>query len=181
LLQSYFQEVKDVRRGQGKQYDLGNILLLSVLAILSGATSYRKIHIFIDIHFSFLQEFFGIRWKRVPAYTTIRKILLKVNSASLEAVFRRYSQELSSSCENDQKFVACDGKVLRGSFDNFQDQRAAQLFSIFCTENQMILAHEEIAEKTNEIPAFQELIQKLGLRGVVFTGDAMHCQKKLLN
>lgn len=177
MLQSYFQEVTDKRRKQGKRYDLGNVLLLSVFAILSGATSYRKIHVFIDIHFQNLQELFSINWKKTPAYTTIRAILQGVDSTSLENVFRRYSQELPSFSESNRRVIACDGKVLRGSFDNFQDKRAAQLLSVFCTESRIILAHAEIAEKTNEIPAFQELIKKLDLCGVVFTGDAMDCQK----
>jgi predicted transposase YbfD/YdcC len=34
-----------------------------------------------------------------------------------------------------RRFLACDGKVLRGSFDNFHDKTATQLLSIFCTSN----------------------------------------------
>jgi predicted transposase YbfD/YdcC len=41
----------------------------------------------------------------------------------------------------------------------------------------MILAHEVIDEKSNEIPAAQTLIAALGLKDRVFTLDAMHCQK----
>ncbi len=177
MLQSYFQEVKDVRRRQGQRYDLGNVLLLSVLAVLSGADSYRKVHLFIKTHFELLKGVFGLEWKRVPAYTTIRKILHKVDPDSLEAVFRGYSQELDSQLSKDKRFIACDGKTLRGSFDHFQDQRAAQLFSFFSVNSKIILAHEEIDEKENEIPAFQDMISCLGLKGCIFTADAMHCQK----
>jgi predicted transposase YbfD/YdcC len=42
------------------------------------------------------------------------------------------------------------------------------------------LAHEEIAEKTNEIPTAQALIRKLGLSGYILTFDALHCQEKTL-
>ncbi len=64
MLQSYFQEVKDVRRRQGQRCDLGNVLLLSLLAILSGADSYRKVHLFIKTHFELLKGLFGLdgRW-----------------------------------------------------------------------------------------------------------------------
>ena len=177
MLQSCFQEVKDIRRRQGRRYDLGNVLLLSVLAVLSGADSYRKIHLFIKVHFSLLQRIFGIQWKRVPAYTAIRKILRKVDSESLEQAFRKHSQGLDSMQAQDRRFIACDGKTLRGSFDYFQDQRVAQLFSFFSVNSKIILAHEEIAEKENEIPAFQDMIKSLSLTGCIFTADAMHCQK----
>jgi hypothetical protein len=39
--------VSDPRRAQGKRYDLVHALLYCVLAVASGATSYRKIHLFI--------------------------------------------------------------------------------------------------------------------------------------
>jgi len=177
MLQSYFQQVKDVRRRQGQRYDLGNVLLLSVLAILSGADSYRKIHLFVKVHFALLKRVLGLKWKRVPAYTTIRKILHKVDTDSLEEVFRKYSKEMDLQLAQDKRFIACDGKTLRGSFDHFQDQRAAQLFSFFSVTSRIILAHEEIDEKENEIPAFQDMISCLGLKGCIFTADAMHCQK----
>ena len=76
--------------------------------------------------------------------------------------------------------VAVDGKVLRGSFDNFEDKKAIQVLSFFDTRQGLILAHEKIDEKTNEIPVFQRLIKELRLENVVYTLDALHCQKKLL-
>ncbi|OAI30575.1 hypothetical protein A1351_22670 [Methylosinus sp. R-45379] len=43
----------------------------------------------------------------------------------------------------------------------------------------IILAHEVIDEKSNEIPAAQALTAAMGLKERVFTLDAMHCQKNL--
>jgi hypothetical protein len=74
--------------------------------------------------------------------------------------------------------VAVDGKVLRGSYDHFQDKKAIQVLSFFDTESQLILAHERIDVKTNEIPVAQALIPQLELEGIVYTLDALHCQKK---
>jgi hypothetical protein len=39
--------ISDHRRAQGKLYDLPHLLLFSILAVMSGATSYRRIHPFI--------------------------------------------------------------------------------------------------------------------------------------
>ena len=74
--------------------------------------------------------------------------------------------------------IGCDGKVLRGSFDPFKDQKAVQLLSAFAPQSGIILAHEEIATKTNEIPTAQRLLEALGFSGYIFTFDALHCQKK---
>ncbi len=45
------------------------------------------------------------------------------------------------------------------------------------TQTELILAHEKIDVKTNEIPVAQTLIPQLELEKVVYTFDALHCQK----
>ena len=42
---------------------------------------------------------------------------------------------------------------------------------------QLIIAHQQIEDKTNEISVFQELMQNLDLSQNIYTADAMHCQK----
>jgi len=179
MLQSFLFKIKDHRRAQGRRYQLGHILFSTVLAILSGATSYRKVHAFIEAHYETLDQLCDLHWKRRPAYTTIRDIIQGTSSEELEKSFREYSQALAQS-RTSLRCVAWDGKVLRGSFDHFQDQKALQQLSVFLTDCRIILAHEEIAEKTNEIPTAQALIARLGLTGCVFTFDAMNCQEKTL-
>jgi hypothetical protein len=53
-------------------YGLEQILLLSLLAVLSNATSYRKIERFIQARLPRLKAWCGRRWKRAPAHTAIR-------------------------------------------------------------------------------------------------------------
>lgn len=180
MLQSFLFKIKDHRRKQGRRYELGHILLFSIFAILSGANSYRKIHVFIKAQYETLNESFNLNWKRLPAYTTIRAIIQGVSSAESEEQFREYSALLAGNNNTEKRFVAFDGKVLRGSFDHFQDQKAIQILTAFVTDSRIILAHEEIADKTNEIPTAQELMERLGLSGCIFTLDAMHCQQKTL-
>jgi predicted transposase YbfD/YdcC len=126
-----------------------------------------------------LKEEFHLTWKRVPAYTTIRDIISGVSPAALEESFRNYSLALANP-EASKRYIALDGKVLRGSFDHFQGQEAIQILSAFATDTKIILAHQEIADKTNEIPIAQKLIAKLGLEKCVFTFDAINCQEKTL-
>jgi hypothetical protein len=70
-----------------------------------------------------------------------------------------------------------DGKALKGSFDAMADPRAAQVLSALTHAEQIILGHISIPDKSNEIPAAQQLIPELGLQGRVFTLEAEHCQK----
>jgi predicted transposase YbfD/YdcC len=179
MLKSFLTKIKDHRRKQGKRYKLEHILLFSILAILSGATSYRKIHKFIVTHYDRLDEIFDLDWDRMPAHTTIRDIIQGTSRTELEKSFRQYSEELAGS-DSEKQFIGCDGKVLRGSFDRFNDQKAVQILSAFVSDSRLILAHEEIATKTNEIPTAQRLMEELGLSGYIYTFDALHCQEKTL-
>jgi hypothetical protein len=180
MLQSFLFKVKDHRRKQGQRYQLGHILLFAILAILSGADSYRKVQKFIVIHYDRLDDTFDLNWKRMPAYTTIRDIIQGTSGPELEQSFRQYSQVLAES-DQEKQCIGCDGKVLRGSFDHFQDQKAIQILRAFASHSHIILAHEEIATKTNEIPTAQALMAALGLSGYIFTFDALHCQKNAPN
>lgn len=149
------------------------------MAILSDADSYRKIHLFIDAHYETLDKHFGLHWKKVPAYTTVRNIIMNTSGSELERIFREYCEFLSKE-EPDGAFVHCDGKVLRGSYDKINDIKSLQLLSAFAGECGIILGHKEISEKSNEIPAARKLIEELGLSGRIFTFDALHCQEKTL-
>ena len=53
-----FSQLSDHRRAEGKLYPLPQILVFCLLAMLAGATSYRKMHEFIMVHFRRLSRLF---------------------------------------------------------------------------------------------------------------------------
>ena len=174
-------DVPDPRRGQGRLYKLPHVLLFSILAVVTGCNSYRGIVTFIDVHRHRLNATFGLKWRRAPAYTAVRYILKRLNAADVEVVFRRHAALLQAACATPGKgSIALDGKTLRGSFDNFNDRAAAQVLSAFATDTSLVLAHVDIADKSNEIPAAQALLAELGVAdGSIVTLDALHCQKNI--
>jgi hypothetical protein len=181
MILTFVDDLIDHRRAQGQRYDLKYVLLFSIMALLSNSKSYRDISRYIKQHFEIFKKDFSLKWKRAPAYTTVRNIIRGINGKELEACFRAYSQSLLEPVKEGQLVsIAGDGKTLRGSFDNFEDKKAIQILSFFETNQKLILAHECIEEKTNEIPVVQKLLQELGLTDYLYTLDALHCQKKPL-
>jgi hypothetical protein len=178
-LLAMLSEVPDPRRGQGQKYKLPYVLLFSIPAVVTGCNSYRGIVTFIDVHRSKLNAAFELGWRRAPAHTAIRYILQVLAPTDVEAAFRQHAARLQTACEQPgPRSIALDGKTLRGSFDNFNDHLAAQVLSAFATGTSLILAHIDIAEKSNEIPAAQTLLAQLGIpAGTLVTLDAIHCQK----
>jgi hypothetical protein len=173
-------DVPDPRRAQGKRYPLPYLLLFTVLALMSGARSYRGIITFLEERRELLNQHFGVALKRAPVVNTLRTVLQSLDAAALERAFRHHARDLLSVVEADGRpVIALDGKTLRGSFDHINDKKAAQTLTAFASSSAILLAHTPIDEKSNEIPAAQQMIGELGLTGVIFTADAMHCQKNV--
>jgi len=181
MLTTFLSDVKDFRRLQGQRYSLHHTLLFSFLAICCNANTYRQIGLFIYTHFDKLSSYFKLDWKAAPHYTTIRNHITGVYSDELEASFRAFTQHLlppDAFIGEEYNHIAADGKTLCGSSDATGGKRAVQSFSFFNVAYELILGQIEIAEKTNEIPVFQQLLSVLGIPNSIFTADAMHLQKK---
>jgi hypothetical protein len=172
-------EVPDPRRAEGKRYPLAPLLLFTVLALLSGATSYRRIIIFLEQRRVVLNTLFGVALKRAPSINTVRTVLQDLDGDALEQAFRHHAEGLLVRTPGRMPVIALDGKTLKGSFDHLTDRTAAQALSAFASEAAILLAHSEIDAKSTEIPAAQRMIAGLNLSGVLFTADALHCQKNL--
>src|SRR4051794_39137499 len=172
-LLSALSEVPDPRRAEGRRYPLAPLLLFPVLALLSGATSYRRIIIFLDQRRLALNAVFGVALKRPPSLNTLRSVLQEVDGDALEQAFRRHAEGRAGP----DGARGARRQALKGSFDHLTDRKAAQALSAFASEAAILLAHSEIDIKSNEIPAAQRMIAELGLTGVLFTADALHCQK----
>ena len=172
-------EIPDPRRAEGKLYKLPYVVLFSILAAVTGGNSYRSVETFIKVHRDRLNAAFGLHWKRAPAHTAIRAILQGLDPQAVEQVFRRHAAGLRNAAAGpSRRTIALDGKALRHSFDNFRDRKAAQLLHAFDTEAGLVLAHIDIDEQSNEIPAAQRLLGELDVARSTITLDALHCQKK---
>jgi hypothetical protein len=177
-LLAMLSDIPDPRRAEGKLYKLPYVLLFSILAVVTGGNSFRSIETFIKVHRRRLNAAFGLHWKRAPAHTAVRYTLQGLDPQAVEQAFRRHAAGLlDTATDLSHRTISLDGKTLKQSFDNFNDRKAAQVLHAFNLEAGLVLAHIEIDEKSNEIPAAQRLLGELQLANCTVTLDAMHCQK----
>lgn len=183
-LHHLFSELKDVRVVGRVRYEYGTILFLIVLALLSNAGSYRQIAKFIKVHYPTLSSLLNLHWSRMPAYTTIRDIMLTVDYIQLEMLFRRHSDYLLGKIPDydPSKYyhICFDGKAIRRSGLSDQSQEMIEFLNGYMVETGLIICHAVVSDKTNEIPVFQDLLKNVGLHASLLSLDALHCQKKLL-
>lgn len=87
MLVDFLKEIEDHRDLQARQYQLWEVLLISVCAVLGNSKTYTDIKRFADIHFELLKKTFDFKWKKVPDHTTIRQILIGIPIENLENAF----------------------------------------------------------------------------------------------
>ena len=166
-------KVPDHRKAQGKRHKPEHILYLSILAGLMGATDYKQISIWIDKHVQKEQvkKLLGVEFIVTPKRSAVSDILAKVDSQAVEFVFREWIRKY---VDTKGKHLSVDGKVMNGS--KYKDQKSIEVVGAVLSEIGVVIAHQQIAEKSNEIPALQAMIGELGDE-FIFTFDAMNTQK----
>jgi DDE_Tnp_1-associated len=200
LLQ-FFGQIEDPRRKQGRIYQLNYVLLFCVLAVLSGATGYATMALWMKMKRLELVKTFNLKWVKTPSKTCISELFMSLDKVEVEKAFRAYAFDLANSkttAEKNKKTkaknknikpnalqIAVDGKFLKGSYDNLIDTDAMNLISIFLVEKGLILAHLGVENKESEMVGVRDLLKQEGLvkslklTGVgIITMDALHCQKK---
>ncbi len=166
-------KIPDHRKPQGRRHNLAHILYLSILAGLMGATDYKQISIWIERHIQKeqIKKLLGVEFILTPKKSAISDILAKVDSEALELVFREWIREY---VDTEGRHLSVDGKVMNGS--RYKDRRSIEIVGAVLSEIGVVIAHRQIAEKSNEIPALQAMIGELG-EEFIFTFDAINTQK----
>lgn len=171
------REIPDKRGKQGREFPLAEVLFMVIIGAACGYSSYRKLENFIECKWSIFKRYLKLKRTKPPKYNGLRSIILSVDNKELERVFRKHAANLATI--NKVEHIAADGKTMC-SARNFQtEEKGMQFLNMFAVNEKIILAHEVIDKKTNEIPVFQQLIVELELSDKIFTLDALHCQKKL--
>ena len=170
-----FQELPDPRKSRNKFYSLFDIVTISILAVLCGADDWVAISLWGQCNLAWLQEH-GICLKGIPSHDTLGRFFRFVCPNAFEKCFIRWTQNIAGIIKG---VISIDGKTLRGSADEAEDQKAIHLVSAFASENKIVLGQLATDTKSNEIKAIPLLLALLDISGSTITIDAAGCQKSI--
>lgn len=176
-----FDALPDCRRGQGQRHHKTLILLITLMATMSGYHGYRAIGDFITRNREALLMHFKPHKDRLPTFDTVRRLLLELDFDQLSQAFSKWA--IGRTTIRKGEWMSVDGKALAGTMSAYHKahQRFINLVSIYCSRTGLVLAAAQVDNsKQSEIPVVQQLIAALDLKGVTFSPDALHCQKKRL-
>lgn len=171
----YFAELDDPRRCYGnKRHELSDVLVLTILAVISGAESWVEVEEFGHHKEAWLKQFLQLP-NGIPSHDTIGRIFSRLNPEHLESCFLNWVKSLVQI--NRKEVIAIDGKTLRRSYEG--ESRAIHMVSAWATQNGLVLGQIKTEDKSNEITAIPALLQMIEVAGCTVTIDAMGCQRDI--
>ena len=166
--------VPDPRARRGVRHRLAVILGLAVCAVLAGARSFTAIAEWAADADRSTLEALGITGV-VPSESTFRRTLQNLDADALDKAAGAWAQQRTAPSPGTRRLVAVDGKTLRGS--GTAAAPARHLLAALDHAHGVVLGQVDVEAKTNEIPMFAALLDRIDLAGAVVTADALHAQR----
>ena len=176
MIRKYFENIKDPRQEGKVCYNLLEIVVMTICAVISGCEHWEDIVDFSRVKMAWFREKLGMELRYgIASHDTFQRIFQLIDPAELEASFLSWVRSIATITKGE--IISIDGKTARGSRD--AKAKAIHLVSAWANANQLVLGQVKTDEKSNEITAIPTLLEMLELKGCIVTIDAMGCQKEI--
>ncbi len=151
----------DPRYRRGVRHRLAVILGLAVCAVLAGARSFTAIAEWAADADAQTLARLGVS-RAVPSKSTFRRTLQRLDADAFGMLAGQWAAQRTAPGPGGRRVVAADGKTLRGS--GLGEQNSRHLFADYDHAHGTVLGQVEVGAKTNEIPMFPALLDRLTSR-----------------
>lgn len=172
-------KLPDPRRRAGMRHPMGLVVVLAIMAAVSGMSSYRAMGDFVRANKRELLDRLGVKAGRLPSHSTMRRVLMELPTAELSQVLGRWNRAAMDTGEL-YEWVHIDGKAIKGTVESHGDsnQDFVNVVSLFFQPAKLVVGSASFHNKEqSEIRVVESLVKGTDLQGVVFTADAIHAQK----
>jgi predicted transposase YbfD/YdcC len=170
---AHFNILPDPRRihHHALRHSLTDVVIIAILATIGGADTWVDIESFGKEKEVWLKQFLPLK-NGIPSHDTFARIFSILDPEEFHDCFSAWV--LDTFIKTKGEVVAIDGKTVRRA--HATKSKPLHVVSAFATANGVALGQIPTAEKSNEITAIPELLDKLFLKGCIVTTDAMGCQ-----
>ena len=175
-MKKHFERISDPRQGWKTEYNLQEIIIMTVCAVISGCEYWEDIVDFSRVKEEWYREKLGLTLKNgIASHDTFQRIFQLINPKEFEKSFLSWIKSVARKTKGE--IISIDGKTARGSQD--AKTKAIHMVSAWANVNQLVLGQVKTDEKSNEITAIPTLLKMLELKDCIVTIDAMGCQKDI--
>lgn len=175
--QSYFADLEDPRVERTRRYELLDILVIAVCAVICSADDWIDVEGWGNAKLDWLRQQGLSLPNGIPSHDTFGDVFNRLKPEQFETSFLRWVQAVMGA--SGGKVVAIDGKTVRRSHDRRLGKSAIHLVSAWASANHLLLGQVKVDAKSNEITAIPALLELLALGGCVVTIDAMGTQTEI--
>ena len=176
LLQ-WLEYIDDIRQKRKVRHSLKDIIVIVLFATLANADNWVEIAAFAEMYQDYLRKYIELK-NGSPSHDTICRVMGLISPEVLQQVYGKW-QELLNREEGKvlKKIIALDGKTMRGNQQ--KGTKASHIISAWSKEDGYSLGQKAVEEKSNEITAIPELLEKIQIKGQIITIDAMGTQTRI--
>jgi predicted transposase YbfD/YdcC len=178
----YFDDLEDPRATVNRKHPLVSVVIIAMMAVLSGAGGPTAIARWAALKADFLTGVLPLP-NGIPGKDVFRRVLGLLQPAAFQACFVSWLQALRARAAEatavDQPVLAVDGKTARRSHDRGKGLGALHCVSVWASDFGLSLGQVACDEKSNEITAIPELLRLVDIRGTIITIDALGTQKAI--
>src|SRR5450759_4730817 len=179
LLLQHFSELSDEREPGRIMYRLDEVLLLVTCATIASCDDFDDIVAWGQHHLDFLRRFSEFHFG-VPCERWLRCLVNRIDPILFGRCFESW---IAALWPGRHDLIAIDGKTARRTYDRRKGLKALHTLSAYATNARLSLAQLSVPEKTNEITAIPDLLDRLAetkqLAGALVTIDAMGTQVEI--
>jgi predicted transposase YbfD/YdcC len=172
----HFASVPDPRHPAFRDHHLlGDILVIALSAVLTGARSWEGIAEFGRAKEAWLRSLGLPLPNGIPSHDTFNRVFADLDPVAFQASFTSW---INGVCEAlGVRHLPIDGQTLRGT--RGPEGTCLHLVSAWAAEHRLTLAQVAVEDKSNEITAIPKVLALLDLKGALVSIDAIGCQKNI--
>jgi hypothetical protein len=168
------------------EYNQRDVLFGVLCSMFLGNIEIRDKHNWLEVNFNenYFKKLIGKENEelKIPSYSTVRRMIINIDSSILEEMFRGYF--IPKIEFNEKTQLAVDGKTMNGSGRNgkYMVKRNVGMLNVVEISSRIVIAHRELGAKKSEIPEFKEVLEmEFSDKPFLYTFDALNTQVESLN
>lgn len=176
----YFTKLVDSRDKRGLKHELGNIIVMSIYAVLCGYTDAENMAFFMKLQEAYFTERLDLK-HGVPSADTLLRVFAIIEPESFMQMFYCWIKDgltvIQKNSISEVQRIAIDGKAVRAAA--IKGGNIPYIISAYLENYGLSIGQLKVGEKTNEIKEIPKLLKKLDITDSVITIDAIGCQKEI--